>query len=175
MERKYVKIFIYGFTGCGKTTTARHLSSLLKFCFYDTDMLVEERYKVSVYRFIRDYGIDRFREVESEIFKELLSLMENAVISCGGGIFPIGADFRKTAIMEVFLDTPYSIISKRFKDISSTRPVIEDLLSEPLKIRDLYLSRLRFYERASFRVKEVDSFKAAKKIAEIYYEKVRDN
>lgn len=174
MEKKYIKIFIYGFSGSGKTTTARIVSKMLGFSFYDTDKIIEKRYKISVYKFIKKYGIKKFRDVEKKLLERLLNLKRNAVVSCGGGMFPIGLKFEKSGIIEIFLNTPYKIISKRFIKISSTRPIIKNMILQPSKIKRLYLSRITFYKRAAFKVRETNSFNSAKKIVKIYYENIQN-
>lgn len=173
MAKRNTKIVIYGFSGAGKTTTARLVSRSLGLAFYDTDKLIEKRYKSSISSFIKRYGIERFREVEKKIFKRLLRMKKASVISVGGGVFPCGYKFKKTDIMEIFLDTPYDVISKRFRRISKTRPLIKAMIDHPQNIKKLYLSRCKLYKKAEFKLREKSSIKAAQRIVKIYYENAK--
>ncbi len=163
-----MKIIIYGFMACGKTTVGKIVSKKLKLPFYDTDLIFEKRHKTNIYSYIKKNGIKKFREEERKIFKRLLKFKKDCVISVGGGIFPS----RRKDLIEIFLDTPYNIIKKRFPQARKTRPLLSQ---QPTSIRKLYLSRLNHYKKAAFIVREKNSSKAAKRIVEIYYEERNKN
>lgn len=161
-----MKIIIYGFMACGKTTTGKILSKMLNFKFYDTDELISKKFKKSVYDFIKENGIRNFRKQEKKLMKELLVLNKNSVIAAGGGIFPIG--IKNDEIIEFFLNVPYQTLKKRFKKARNTRPILKKLISKPKRLLDLYRKRLKFYKKARFKIKTNNSHHAAQKIMKIY-------
>ncbi|MGC8867065.1 MAG: shikimate kinase [Elusimicrobiales bacterium] len=163
-----MKIVIYGFMASGKTTIGRLVAKKLKLPFYDTDIIFEKKYKTPVYKFIKGESIKRFREIEKKIFLKLLEIKKDCVISVGGGIFPRG----KKNIIEIFIDTPYTLLKKRFSKAKKTRPLLEQKNSD---IRKLYLSRIRKYKKARFKITEENSFNAARKIVKIYYDEKNKN
>ncbi|MCX7641157.1 MAG: shikimate kinase [Elusimicrobiales bacterium] len=161
-----MKIVLYGFMASGKTTIGRLLSKRIGFKFYDTDKVIENIFGISVYKFIKKYGIKSFRNIEKKIVRKLLNMNDNLVISCGGGIFPKGK--KNKDIIEVFINTPYNIISKRFKKAAKTRPILKILLKSPNLIKNLYNKRLRFYNKANFIITEKNSKNSVLKLMELY-------
>ncbi|MCX7905528.1 MAG: shikimate kinase [Elusimicrobiales bacterium] len=166
-----MKIILYGFMASGKTTIGKAFAKRIGFKFYDTDKTIEKRLKISVYDFIKTYGIKKFRYTEKRILNELLNMNDNLVISCGGGIFPKGKTNKD--IIEVFIDTPYEIISKRFRKASKTRPILRKLINSPNSIKRLYNKRLNFYKKARYSINEKDLKKSVTKLIDIY-EKLTD-
>lgn len=158
-----MKIVIYGFMMSGKTTTATLVSSILSLKHYDTDEIFEKKFRKKIKDYIAEKGILRFRKEEKKIFKSLLDKTKDAVISAGGGIFPTG----RKDIIEIFLNVPYYVVEKRFEKGKETRPLLN---KKKAQIKKLYLSRLKYYRRAKFIIKEKNCFKAAEKIVKIYYD-----
>ncbi|MCF8044681.1 MAG: shikimate kinase AroL [Desulfarculaceae bacterium] len=80
-----MKIFLIGYRGTGKTTTAKLLSELLGFSFIDTDQGIEERIGASIRELVEEKGWESFRTMEQS-FLFGLEHTDNAVIATGGGI-----------------------------------------------------------------------------------------
>ena len=78
-------IVLTGFMGTGKTTTGIALAKKLNRTFIDTDICIEERFKMSIPEIFRVHGEKSFRNLEEEIIREV-SGQQFAVISTGGGI-----------------------------------------------------------------------------------------
>ena len=79
-----MRIVLVGYMGSGKSTVGKKLASKLRFSFYDTDQIIEEQYKISIYNFFEKYEEDVFRKIEYDVLKNTL-IHNNAVISTGGG------------------------------------------------------------------------------------------
>ena len=64
-------IVIIGMPGCGKTVFGRKLSRKTGKKFFDTDILIYERCGIRAGEIIEKYGEARFREIESDVLREL--------------------------------------------------------------------------------------------------------
>ena len=78
-----MNIVLCGMMGAGKTSVGIKIADLTGMRWYDTDDLITEKYGriPAIFEF---YGENRFREMESEIVKNV-SDEDNVVISTGGG------------------------------------------------------------------------------------------
>lgn len=83
MERK--NILLIGFMGTGKSTVSARLKKELDMKEVDTDMLIEKRQGMTISDIFAKKGEEAFRNMETELLKELKS-ERNLIISCGGGM-----------------------------------------------------------------------------------------
>ncbi|MEM2576308.1 MAG: shikimate kinase [Sulfolobales archaeon] len=81
-----MNISLIGFMGSGKTTVGRLLARKLGLSFVDLDKVIENKLNMKINDVFSKLGEDYFRNVESEVIKEIISDVNNAVIACGGGI-----------------------------------------------------------------------------------------
>jgi len=77
-------IALIGMPGVGKSYYGKMLAEKLNKKFYDTDVIVEEKSKMSIKNIFNNYGEMRFREYEEEVISEL-SIYENTIVAFGGG------------------------------------------------------------------------------------------
>ena len=77
-------IVLIGMPGCGKTTVGELLARKLGRPFYDVDALVEEKTGMHPSQIISRRSEVAFRQIESEVIRELAS-KNGAVIATGGG------------------------------------------------------------------------------------------
>ena len=82
-------LLLNGFMGAGKSTVGRELSRATGRPFIDLDERVEARVGTTVAEYFSRHGEARFREVEREVFSEVLAAATKAaeppVIALGGG------------------------------------------------------------------------------------------
>ena len=78
-------IILTGFMGSGKTEVGKRLAQRLGYAFLDTDKLIEEKTGKSISEIFREEGESSFRELETEVIKNL-SGITGYIISTGGGI-----------------------------------------------------------------------------------------
>lgn len=79
-----MSLFLLGYRGSGKTTIGRLLADRLWQTFIDTDEMIVRRAGRSIAEIFAASGEAAFRDLESDILREVL-LLEDHVISLGGG------------------------------------------------------------------------------------------
>jgi shikimate kinase len=77
-------IVLIGFMGTGKTTVGKILAQKLKKKFNESDEEIVKKTGKDIPRIFSEEGEVRFREIETELIKEL-SVVSNMVLSLGGG------------------------------------------------------------------------------------------
>lgn len=77
-------IVLVGMPSCGKTTVGKILSECLGRELVDTDEEIVQKIGMSIPEYFELYGEDKFRDVESEIIKEISS-KNGLIIATGGG------------------------------------------------------------------------------------------
>ncbi|MBR6562951.1 MAG: AAA family ATPase [Clostridia bacterium] len=77
-------VVIVGMPGCGKTSTGRLIAEALGFEFVDTDKEIQARTGRTPNEIITESGEPAFRDIESEVIKDV-SKLQSRVISTGGG------------------------------------------------------------------------------------------
>lgn len=85
LAKETENIFLIGMAGSGKTTVGRAMAKTLNLPFYDTDIEIEKKAKKTIPEIFKENGEDYFRNLETEVLKEL-SLKRGAIIATGGGI-----------------------------------------------------------------------------------------
>lgn len=82
---KVNKLVLVGFMGTGKSSVGRELSEQLGWVRFDSDVEIVRREGRTIADIFSSDGEDRFREIESEVIRELLHREEPAVVATGGG------------------------------------------------------------------------------------------
>ena len=77
-------IVLTGMPASGKSTVGKLLSDMLGRAFIDTDTLIEEHSKMSIPEIFQKFGEAKFRDIESDVIKEV-STITSAIIATGGG------------------------------------------------------------------------------------------
>ena len=153
------KIYLVGYMGAGKTTTARRLAQRLGWDVVDTDDLFEEKYKISVCDFFNKYDEDLYRKLEAEVLKSTES-MEHVVISTGGGTacYFDNMNWMNQHGATVFLRISQKAVVDRLLHAKRKRPLSIGKSEEELTVfvEQHYTSRLPFYEQARITVKSED-------------------
>lgn len=79
-------IFLIGMMGSGKSTAGRMLANVLKYCFFDSDTVIEQAVGgASITEIFASNGESGFRDMEQAVLSELCSY-RNCVIATGGGV-----------------------------------------------------------------------------------------
>jgi len=127
------KIVLVGFSGAGKSTAAKKIANHFNFSLLDTDKMLEEKYKISVYDIFEKYGEIVFRQLEYQILRE--ALQQDCVVIATGGGAPCFLD-----AMTLINETAYSIyiemspksLAQRLLHAKVTRPLTKNKTEEEL-------------------------------------------
>ena len=134
-------IVLIGMPGSGKTTLGQDVANELNLKFVDMDYFIERSTKKSINE-IFESGEEVFRAYETKTC-EVLSRLENSLISTGGGVVKKreNIDYFKDFIV-VFINRPLELI---VEDVdTSTRPLLQDGKS---KLINLYRERIDLYNQ----------------------------
>lgn len=119
-------IIVIGLMGCGKSTVARIVSSMIGFRSVDTDHLITDEAKCSIPRIFEREGEAGFRKRESAALRSLLG-KRGHVIATGGGIVtqPHNLPLLKQLGFIVWLDASVPALVRRTSS-SNDRPLLRD-------------------------------------------------
>ena len=148
-------IYLTGFSYTGKSSVARMISVRLHIDFVDTDDLIESRTGRTVPEIFAQEGEAVFREMESELLREV-SQWPNIVVATGGGIIldPENREVMQRTGAVVCLEAQPSTILARMRadnDSGTERPLLTS--ADPLaRITALKASRQAAYAIADWTV-----------------------
>jgi len=148
------RIFLTGLSGSGKSTVGRRVATLLNWDFVDTDDLLAARAGMPVGQALREYGEERFRQLESESLRDAAS-HEHVVIATGGGIVIAENNraFMREQGQQVYLQTSVETAWQRVLEQQRNagkeveRPLITGQDGQQ-RLRDLLAARAAWYEQA---------------------------
>jgi shikimate kinase len=148
----YMRIFLIGFMGCGKTTVGKRLSSKLGLKFLDLDQFVEEKYGKTVTEQFSELGEQGFRERERDAVVEVSTMMDDVLVSTGGGApcFYNNMDVMRENGITIYLKMTPNALASRLKGARKNRPLLQGKTYEELVdyIALTLNNREPFYDRA---------------------------
>lgn len=141
-------VVLIGYMGCGKSTVGSFLSMVYGYDFIDTDKIIEKREGMSTSDIFSKKGEDYFRQLETELLKELKGKLKNTVIATGGGMpvkeenRPLLKELGKVFYLKASLDTTYQRVSG-----GTGRPLLDNLEGNTLykKIKEMTAIRTPIY------------------------------
>ena len=136
-------ISFIGMAGCGKSTIGGILSSQLDISFVDTDLLIEEKFKLSLEQLKKKKGYEFVRQAEEEV---ILRLDENIkVISTGGSaVYSEKSMLHLSSFSKImYINTPLDEIKQRIGDGQERGLAAPDGLS----IDEIYKERVPLYNK----------------------------
>lgn len=140
-----MRIYLIGMPGSGKTTIGKKLAENLKYDFIDLDAYIEEKSLMFIEDIFKDYGEDKFRELETKALSEVKPL--NIVISTGGGIVTKKKNKLLMDGLVIYLNTDLKLIEKRLED-SYLRPLLKNN-----SLENIYNDRfLKYQDFANYNV-----------------------
>ena len=142
-------IVLIGYRGTGKTAVGKQIAKILDRKLIEMDRLISEKADMSIPEIIKNYGWDRFRDIESEI-AETVSKLRNCVIDTGGGVILRSENvenLKKQGII-IWLKADIPDIINRIKD-DNQRPSITSKKSFVEEVEDVLKQRKTMYEAAA--------------------------
>ena len=130
-------IVLIGMPGCGKSSVGKELSQKLEREFIDTDIVLEKEAGMKIPEYIKAYGEEKFRELESEVLFNACT-QSGRVIATGGGIVTVERNYKTLKYNSA------AVFIKRDLELLATdgRP-----LSQKFGVEELYRQRLPLYEK----------------------------
>ncbi len=150
-----------GFMGSGKSYMGHRLADELSLTFCDLDDWIELKMGVSISQIFSEYGASYFRQLESDMVSQLLSLDHN-IIALGGGTpcqKGIIERIKEKGIL-VLIDVPLNSIVDRLKD-DDQRPMITGLGLEELEKKVIHMLKERkpYYDQYDYKVSHFSELK----------------
>ncbi len=138
-------ISMIGFMGAGKSFIGELLAKQIKRDFYDTDSLIKFKTNMSIANIFKEKGEVEFRNMESEILKELTGKNKKSLISFGGGVIldEKNRSLLKARMLNIWLWTNKRITEERI--LKSNRP----LTKNHSDIEKLLKKRINYYADVS--------------------------
>ncbi len=146
-----MNIILTGFMATGKSKIGKCLANILGFSFIDTDELIEIKENKTINTIFSEYGEEYFRDVETEVAKDV-SVFDNTVISTGGGMVLRKGNLlylRNNGVV-VNLSADFSVIEKRLSHASSTRPLLKNASIN--EVLDKFNARKPFYDDCDYKI-----------------------
>lgn len=137
-------IFLIGYRCTGKTSTGKHLATLLNKQFLDTDLVLESTCGTTIAQMVARHGWPYFRAKETETLINLY--IENApVIATGGGIILAQENraFLKGNGVVVYLYAPASVLTDRIRKDEDNTEQRPDLTSDALALETKKMLEIR--------------------------------
>lgn len=151
-----MNIVLIGYRGTGKTSVAKILSVRLQRAAISTDHEIVKRANLSIPEIVKQFGWDRFRDLESDVCQELAS-RDNLVVDTGGGIIlrPRNVSVLKANGVLFWLTAEIETIRKRI-GTDTQRPSLTGTKSFTEEIEEVMRERRPKYQTASDHVIPTD-------------------
>ncbi len=142
-----MNITLIGFRGTGKTTICRLLAKILEKKLISTDEEISKKTKMPIGNFVKKYGWDRFRDIESEVI-EYISELDECIFDTGGGIVMRNENIinLKKNSWVVLLTADIKTITNRIKGTKRPALTKSNYLDE---IKDVLMEREEKYRMAA--------------------------
>lgn len=150
-----MNIILCGMMGCGKTTVGVRLAEKMNRKYVDTDAVIVERFG-RIANIFEKYGEGYFRNLETEVVKELVQ-RSGLVIATGGGLVlkQENVELLKTNGRIVFLRAKVATLTERLQS-DTERPLLQNAQSLRARIENLLKDRAQIYEDAADLSVDVD-------------------
>jgi len=144
-----MNLYLVGFMGSGKTAVAKEIAESTDLKYIEMDELIEKKEARNINDIFKDSGEDYFRKVEKEALKEI-SLADNQVVSCGGGVVidEANVNLMKDSGVLICLQARPDVIYKRVKN-NKDRPLL-NVENPQVKIEELLRIRRPYYQKANY-------------------------
>jgi shikimate kinase len=147
----FMKIYLIGFMGSGKSYVGQQLAQLLDYLYVDTDNLIENTEGSSIAQLFEAQGEAAFREIERANLHGL-SKWDNIIVATGGGMpcFHDNMAYINDSGISVYLKTKPHLLLERLLPESEKRPLLRGYSETELLafIESKVAEREQFYGQA---------------------------
>jgi len=160
-------IFIIGMMGSWKSTVGSELAEALGMEFIDTDDAIEEVTEMKISDIFREFGENRFREMETAFFIEKAK-QTGQVFSTGGGIV-LGSENRKVLKKygtTFLLNASTETLANRIHN-TTKRPLLTNSENLHLSLEKIWVERKRLYKNSAHHTIETDNLNPVQVLDEI--------
>ena len=155
-------VILLGYMGCGKSTIASKLSSIIDIPFIDLDKYIEKEYGMTISEIFHSMGEIKFRNIEKNTLEKLLNQKEKTIFPLGGGT-PCYYDNMKLILNfsenVFFINTSINVLVNRLFNEKESRPIIKSINNtNQLKefISKHLFERIIFYNKSNHTIKDDD-------------------
>lgn len=143
-----MNLILCGMPMCGKSHFGKKAAKRLKIAFIDTDLLIEQSFKLSCREIALKYGEAAFRKKEKEIIRRLE--MKDAIVATGGGALLDEENIKalKAKGILVYLKQPAKVLLERLKKKEKI-PSYLDPKDPEESFLDLMKKRIEIYEKSA--------------------------
>lgn len=158
-----MNIILCGMMGVGKTSTGVRIAELTRRRWFDTDVVISDRYG-RISDLFEYYGEEHFRSLETNIVRELAG-QDGLVISTGGGLV---LKYENTELLKkggkiFFLRASFDTLLSRLR-ADETRPLLKDTGKTADRLGELLNERTPVYEHIADFIVDTDG-KAVDEVA----------
>jgi len=160
-------LFLIGMMGSWKSTVGRKLAEALELEFIDTDDAIEEMTEMKVADIFKEFGEEKFREMETAFFVEKAK-QKGQLFSTGGGII-LSAESRKVLQkngITFLLDATPQTLAKRIHN-TTKRPLLIDSDNLEQRLQKIWNDRHQLYIDCAGHVINTDGLEPPQVLAEI--------
>lgn len=157
--------------GSGKTTVAKQLSQKLNKEYIEMDELIAQKLSMSIPEIVEKHGWEFFRDIESEVTKEV-GLLNNKIVSTGGGVIlrPQNIAALKKNGKLFWLKARVDTLLQRI-GVDPNRPALTHKQSQKEEMEEILKQRHSLYQKAADAIIETEG----KTIENIYEEILNTN
>ena len=160
-------IVIIGMMGSWKSTVGSELAEALGMEFIDTDDAIEEVTEMKISDIFREFGEDRFREMETAFFIEKAK-QTGQVFSTGGGIV-LGSENRKVLKKygtTFLLNASTETLANRIHN-TTKRPLLTNSENLHLSLEKIWVERKSLYKNSAHHTIDTDNLNPVQVLDEI--------
>ena len=158
-------IILVGMPGCGKTSVAKKLSTIIGCNYIDLDKFIEKYMGQTITDIFNQMGEEFFRQKEKECLQNIIeNHQERIIISTGGGTF-INLQNQELCLNKgivFWINMNINFIAQRIKNTKS-RPMFQNT-NILLKLKELFVIREALYKQAHYKI-NINDFKSAREVA----------
>ena len=144
-------VYLVGMMGSGKSKTGPYLAKSLGYRFVDQDDVIEQVAKLSIAEIFQDEGESSFREIETQVLKEI-GQRHSLVVATGGGVVTC---IENWGILHqgivIWINPIRERLIERLKGDSDKRPLLEkeNLIAS---LDKLMKDRHRYYDESDLKI-----------------------